>query len=273
MKRVIFTAFLLESSKSLTLWKQIGDEDFLAISMAVAGPNQGYVVQGEIDKFKVYQMDFGSNLSPVTNSLKDITLPANPNIVHLSTSQSESGFNLVGSTLTIFRFNAEPGQPVNFEEYSVETTGKVYSLPYWADQTNYMFISTRDFANPHRRLYRVHSDHTNDVKIFNTGDNSRTYGLLSGTNWLVVSLYNVGVRLIFDYTNGHADGTNSVVGIHVKKDSIPQEVGFISPEDGRGYYVVGIDSIVNSDKKVYTVKNDGAHLLKHDLPTINHALD
>ena len=72
-------------------------------------------------------------------------------------------------------------------------------------------------------------------------------------------------RKLYDYTNGYDGGSNSSIQTHTKADA-NKERGFISPEDGRGYYVMG----TQSTKTVYTVKgSDGTKKLNHYLSSLD----
>ena len=229
MKRIILTTILLVSSKSITYWKEIGAGSPQVASMTLSGPKEGYVVQGDVSTFKVYQMDWQTDTS-ITSSVNDIDVGANPSIVSSTRIQSDSGFNVVASSETIFRFNAQPGVATNFEEYSVPKTGtgRTYGYPFWAAQTNYMFVSARGFLAPNKKSYRLHSDRVTDVKVFDTGTNARTYGILYGTTWVVVSIESSTQRKLYDYTNGYVGGTNSVVQTHSKPTNV-DEIGFSHP--------------------------------------------
>ena len=262
MKRLILTTILLGSSKTLSLWKAIGNGSPSIMSITLSGTNQGYAVQGDKITYKTYEMTWDNSQ---VSSVKDIDIGANANILIESGVQSDNTFNVVASSKTIFRFNSQPAQPINFEEYPVPT-GHQYSYPYWAAETNYMFVSARSHqVLSGKKLYRLHSDKVTDVKVFNTGVNSRSFGVLHGTGWVMVSLDVMNQRKLFDYTNGYEGGTNSVVQTH-SKPTTANEIGFLSPEDGRGYYVVGT---ADSTKKLYTVKNDGTALLTQHISTID----
>ena len=266
MKRIILIAILLESSKSATFWKEVGTGTPPIISVTITGPGEGYVVQGEKTVFTVYQMDWGSANAAITASVKDINLVGILSVETSARLQSDSNFNVVTSSETIFRFNAQPGVASNFEEYSVpKQAGKRYAYPFWAAQTNFMFISGQEFTSAaDKKAYRLNSDRITDVKVFNTGFNSRSYGVLYGTNWFVISNPGAGHRKLYDYTNGYVGGTNSVVQTH-SKPSTRKEMGFFSPEDGRDVYVVARRAGV---KSIFTVKNDGTELINRNLNAI-----
>ena len=126
-------------------------------SLTLTGPNEGYIVQGSGSIHRVYQMDWVSDTA-ITSSVKSIDVGANSNIINGARLQSDSGFNIVTASDTIFRFNAQPSVDFSFQEYSVQT-GEFYAYPIWVAQTNYMFVSARGFINlADKKLYRLHSD-------------------------------------------------------------------------------------------------------------------
>ena len=268
MKRIFLTIILLVCSKSVTFWKEVGGGSPTVMSMSLTGPKQGHIVQGDASLYRVFQMDAGDG---ALSSIKHIDVGSNQNIVTDTRIQSDSGFNVVAASNTLFRFNAEPGANIDFEEYSVPT-GNKYEYPVWAPQTNYMFVGTRDFTTvPGKKFYRLHSDRITDVKIFDVRSNTRSYGVLYGTSWLVISVDNGPHRRLFDYTNGYIGGSNSVVQTHSRPHA-HNEIGFISPEDGRGYYVVGIDQW-DGVRRIYTVKNDGTDHLNRGLSSLSHVVN
>ena len=263
MKRIIFIAILLAISKSATFWKEVGAGSPTVFSMTLSGPNEGYIVQGAGSVFSVYQMDWTTDTG-ITSSVKDIDVGTNANIVPQDRCQSDSRFNIVVSSNTIFRFNAQQGGGIDFEEYPVPK-GYFYAYPFWAAQTNYMFVSSRYFPNAvNKKVYRLHSDKITDVKVFSTGTNTRSYGVLYGTGWLLVSHQSSNLRKLYDYTNGYDGGTNNVIQSHTKLVT-QDEIGFFSPQDGRGYYVV---CGYHGSRTIFTVKNDGSNRLSHHLPTL-----
>ena len=266
MKRIILAAFLLANSKPLTFWKAIGSGNPPHISsMAMTGPQKGYIAQGQGQLYRVYSIDWTAN-TPVTSAAKIIDVGTNTNLgTYYPRIQSDSGFNIVAAVKTIIRFSALPSGGNDFEEYSVPKTGE-YAYPFWVAQTNYMFVSARSYTNPiEEKVYRLHSDRITDVETFNTGTNSRAYGVLYGTNFLLVSMEGTSQRYLYDYTTGYESGSNTHVQTHTKKGAHTQhEIGFFSPEDGKDVYVVALEGT----KKIFTVKNDGTDLLDRDLATV-----
>ena len=270
MKRIILVSLLVVISTSLTLWKEVGSGSPPVLSAALTGPNQGLIVQGDTSIFRVHRMDWVDDTNPITNSVKSIDVGANSNMVTTCRVQSDSGYNSVVTCKNIFRFSTEPSAPNDFEEYPVPN-GFKYSYPFWTAQTNYMFVSAREAVSTgDKKLYRLHTDRVTDIKVFNTGTNTQSFGILYGTNWLVVSIKDSTERRLYDYTNGYIGGSNTAVQTHPKQSTYT-EIGFMSPEDGRGYYVVGIYEW-KGQRKIYTVKNDGTDLLNHDLSSIDKAV-
>ena len=263
-KIILTTTILLAGSKSVTYWKEVGTGSPPIASLTLSGPNQEYIVQGDKLTYSVYQTNWEDNNNPISSVAKTVNIPPNSNILAESKVQADSGYNVVVSSQTIFRFHSQPGAFEGYEEYNVPK-GKGYAYPYWAQQTNYMFVSARAFTNTREmRVYRLHSDRVSDIKVYNTGANSRSYGVLHGTNWLVVSIAGSTQRKLFDYTSGYEGGSNTAVQTQSRADTV--ELGFVSPEDGRGYFVVATHDF---RKTIYTVKNDGTDLLNHQLTSID----
>ena len=261
MKRIIIGLIAINLAKSVSLWIEIGDDSYPVASLTISGPNEEYLVQCQTFKQRVYSINWQDGQATL---VKSVDLAANANIVPGTRIQSDSGINVIAATKTIFRFSSQPGVGNDFEEYSVPN-GKTYSYPVWVAQTNYMLLSSRTFATPEtKKLYRFHTDKVTDMKVFNTGENSRTYGLLFGTGWLIVSLDGTNQRKLYDYTNGYEGGSNQTVQTH-SKPGTAEERGFASPEDGRGYYVLG----EMGAHRMRTVKNDGMELLDHSLNTFS----
>ena len=263
MKRIILITILLASTKGATFWKEVASGSPPVASMTLSGPNQEYIVQRHTHIFRVYQMDWVDNSNPITTSVKDIDLGAGDSNLAMPRVQSDGGFNIVTASMTIYRFSSQPGIGNDFEEYPVPKT-KEYAYPFWLQQTNYMFVAARSFINAgDLKAYRLHSDRVTDIKVYNIGTNTRCSGVLYGTNWFVVSVPSSGQRKVFDYTNGYEGGTNNVVGTQ-SRQSTYDELGMFSPEDGRGYFVVG----GSSGTRIYTVKDDGTDLLNHHLSSL-----
>ena len=256
-------AFLATSIKTASYWFTIGDGVDPVMSMTISGPNEEYAVHGEQTKFNVFSINWesGSSGAPV----KTVELTANANIVKKTRIQSDNTFNAVVASKTIFRFNTKPGEPDGFQEYTGIPVGSEYAYPIWGPGTNYMFVSARAFSDAvDKKLYRLHSDRITDVKTFNTGQNSRAYGILFGTPWLLVSLDATTERKLYDYTNGYDTGSNQPTSTQTKGTT--PEVGMMSPEDGRSFYVVGEGQ---STKIIRTVKSDnGAERLFYELSTL-----
>ena len=177
MKKFILL-IILSNIKPLEFWLEVGDGSSGVRSGAISGPNQEYIVQGERSIYKVYRMDWEKGKVSLA---KEIDVGDNPSIDNGVRFQSDSRYSIVTATKTVFRFSIDPQKGVNFEEYPVPK-GHRYSYPFWAETTNYMFVSAREFVNiEDKKLYRLHSDHVKEVKIFNTESNSRSYGVLLET--------------------------------------------------------------------------------------------
>ena len=264
MKRVISAILLLTNVNTVTLFFEVGTGSPEMVSMSIAGPNQEYVVQGHSTGYSTYTIDWQN--TPHATSVKAINLNANVNIVESSRVQCDSGENCVVCTNTIIRFNIKPGAALDFEEYSVPT-GFRYGYPSVLVGTSYILTNSRDTSvASSKKAYRIFSDKVTDVKTFNTGANSRGFGILYGTGWFLITLDGTTQRKLFDYTNGYEEGTNSTVQTHTKQDNL--EIGFFSVEDGRELYVVSSFDL----QRIYTVQYDGTNWLHQDVPTFVGAL-
>ena len=263
MKKIILL-LILSNIKPLEFWTEVGDGSSEVVSMTISGPNQEYIVQGRYSIYKSYRMDWESGKVSLA---KEIDVGENPIFDHGVKVQSDSGYNIVAASATIFRFSIDPQKEVDFEEYPVFKKHRCwYGYPFWAETTNYMFVSARTFKDiENKNLYRLHSDHVKEVKSFQTGSNSRSYGVLFETPWVVVSLHKTDQRAIYDYTSGGEEGSNNPVRFHSKESGF-YEVGFFSPKSGqgKGYYVVGAQS---RDRRVCTISHDGENRLQRNFLT------
>ena len=97
--------------------------------------------------------------------------------------------------------------------------------------------------------------------------NSKAYGVLYGTPWLLVSLNDVpgNKRNLYDYTNGYDGGSSSTINSHTKSET-KAETGFLSPEDGRDYYAVATED----SRNLLTVKaSTGVQQLSQSVEILN----
>ena len=183
-------------------------------------------------------------------------------------------YNVVVASHTLARFNIQPGQPISSEKYfSGAQEGYPYAYPQAAYNTIYLFVATMEVATAGlRKFYRIHSDRVTDIQEFPLGANSRAYGVLQGTPWVLASADGTTQRKLFDYTNGHNGDSNSVAATHTKP-STKNEMIFLSPEDARGYYVIS-DALNEPTRSLFTVKNtDGSQHLSYDLTTyLSHTI-
>ena len=255
MNRIILLALLFIRSKQITAWSEVKTASEAVSSTTIAGPNEEYIVQGQLTTYRAYTINWQTGAATSVNS---ITIPS-ANVAGNTLIQADNTFNCIVSSKTIYRFNAQAGQSLGVQEYPVPT-GITYSYPRWATGTNFMFISTMDATPPDRKVWRVHSDRITDVKYFPIEDISRAYEVFYGTGWLIVSMHNLAIRKLYDYTNGYDGGTNSAVQTH-NKDQTTFEIGMFVPEDGRFLYVVSAPGV----SKIATVKGDGTNRLLQSL--------
>ena len=259
MKQVILIFAIVSQALGQTYWFSIGlDSSKPLFTHALAGAKQEYVVQGQATAFTVYSVDLDAGSA---TQVKEVNLAANSNLETNCRILGDWTDNVVLNSKAMVRFNTAPGAPSNEVTYT-GPAGERYSQPQNAYGTIYMFVGTMEFTSNYK-FYRLHSDRITDVKEFSVGANTRAYGVLSGTPRILVSILTTNKRKIFDYTNGFIGGTDSVLTEHTKSGG-NGELGFISPEDGRDYYVIaGMD-----DKILYTVKaSDGTDHLNHNLNT------
>ena len=228
------------------------------LPITLAGLKGEYVLQGELASFYAYSIDWEAGTA---SDAKTLSLTTDPNLIWDCRIQGDwTTHNAILTSKAVFRVNAKPGDPINQEKYPVPE-GHLYSYPQVAHLTNFMFVATYDFPSGQNKLYRLHSDKITDFKEFTISDNSRAFGVLDGSPWLLVSPMSGTDRKLFDYTNGFDGGTNTATSTHTKTGDAA-EMSFMSPMDKRGFYVVGK---LNS-WAIYTVKDqDGSEKLNYDL--------
>ena len=263
----LYILALVSFSKPLTYWFDVGvagASKYWIESMTAAGPNKAYVVQGQENKFFTFSVDWeqGKMIEEKVNQLG-----SNSKMYHDSHVQGDASTNVILASGGIWRFNYMKDQPENVEAYPVPQ-GPKDSYPFWATQTSYMFVGMQSGSTSEQNVYRVESNTISGMKTFSLGRKSRSYGVIFGTNWLVISLDGTDLRKIFDYTTGYDGGSSPAVVLETHpKASTKMESGFMTPEDPtRPYYVVG----EWDTKTVYTINNiGGTQRLNHKLATFN----
>ena len=252
----------------LSHWTTIGNGQsaFFIESFTKAGPSQEYCIQGQRNKFFTYSIDLTTG---AVNLLKTSRLGRLPYLSdRIGRIQADGAYNVVLASRAVFRFNIKPGEPEGLERYPVPT-GKEFSYPYSLSGTSFIFVGTkRELNASKKKIYRLFSDRVSGVEAFNTGANSQAYGVIFGTGWLLTSLEGGDERRLYDYTNGFEGGTNSSIKTH-RKAEVGVERGFVSPEDGRGYYVIG----GVASNTLSTVKDiDGSLKVRRQLSSLNGEL-
>ena len=255
---ILLSINLLCPITSLTFWFSIGPGNPTEVisPVTISGPNQEYIIHGAYSTFYVYSINWESGTA---SKVKDIPMAADGYLTWNCRLHSDWTHNAVLASKTLVRFNAEPGKPINSEKYTVVTDGTDYSYPQPALGTVYMFVASL-WPAP-KQFFRIHSDRVTGVQKFPLGTNSRAYGVLQGTPWVLASADGTNQRKLFDYTNGHNGGTNSVADVHPKPNT-NQEIAFLSPEDGREYYLV-TELLARIVRTVKT--SDGSELLNHNV--------
>ena len=247
--------------KSVTLLATVGRDPPYAFSVSLAGPNQEWMVQGKILTFTAFSINWQNGHVSFEKSITPKTIPG---VTGNTRIHCDLDYNCVVGTRTIFRFNMKPGASDDLETYPVRLH-VAYGTPRSIVGTSYVIVSARAATTAEtKKAYRILSDRVTDVKTYNTGTNSASYGVLYGTGWLLVSIENVNKRRLYDYTNGYEGGTNSSIQIHTKVDN-KNENGFFTPEDGRELYVVSVSG--GQIKRMHSIEYDGTSWLYHDLPS------
>ena len=207
----------MQPTRTFEFWFTVGAgaPNEKVFSATLAGPNQRYVVHGEGKDFHVYEIDWEAGSAALR---KDIKLPASdPSILTEGWLISDLSYNVILASKAIVRFNVDPqntNPDYNYMKYAVSESER-YSYPFFAEKTTFIFVGTTNFASGYK-FYRMVASHIGGVVEFDVNDNSRSYGTLTNTPWLVVSLMTSNIRLVFDYTNGYITGSSKVIKHHIK---------------------------------------------------------
>ena len=172
---------LVKAARPLSYWFNIGTGTPPIYTMTITGPNEEYCIQGE-GTYASYTINWNTGAAV---SKGEQTFSQSNMIGHRT--QGDNTYNIVLAGKAVYRFNINPITSSNLQEYPV-ASGPFHGFPFWASGTNFMFVSTITSSGSACKLYRLHSDRIIDVKTFSVGENSRAYGVLYGTGWLVVSL-------------------------------------------------------------------------------------
>ena len=209
-------------------------------SATVAGNNQQYIVFSLGKDFEAYEVDW--EIKPSTGPATyrhektfDVIPADSANLEEETLIQSDGSNNVVAASKTLIRANTKPGGPSNPTEYPV-TRGVSYSYPVFGEGTSFMFVATSNAIANQGKLYRVYSDRVTDVVEFGIKYNSKAYGVIDGTPYLLISLDRTSSRGLYDYTN--LSSASQSQSLHSKESDLVDEVGFISPDGGRNVYVV-----------------------------------
>ena len=254
---------LSQTAFSITSWFKIITGGRFVEAMTVCGPNSEYIVQGEKNKFDAYTVDWTTG---VLTRAKIINLIGYSNLVSSNGFMGTAGKStkVFYGENTIVRFNPDPSSPQEDEEYPV-VTGAPHYNPTWIPKTDFMLSGSEAQTAGSYRLYRFQATTTSNMKILSLSAKTRSYGMLAGSTWLVVSLNGTDQRKLFDYTNAFDGGSSSATSTHTKAAGINSEVGLMSAADQRGYYVVSS----GDDRTIHTVKDtDGSQKLERALLTL-----
>ena len=272
MKKALVPLFLLLAQiKSATYWFTIDGNaggQFTGHTVGISGPNEELFIQGVGNRQRVFSIDWvnGGTQNP-PNPTETLTITLNTDNSHLSRIASDGTYNVVASRKKIMRYFSKPGGPLNLEEYPLVSTDGQQSIPVAAKGTVYMFVAPRIFSGVHK-AYRLHSDRITDIQSFGLGSDSRAYGVLYGTPWVVFSIQDSKNRRLYDFTKAYEGGPGGAgtINFHFKDDAV--EVGFVSPTDRRPYYAVCAQNTL----RLLTTKNDGEAHLTVGLPQVGTAI-
>ena len=261
------TTLLLGQIKSLTYWFDVRASSRFVESAAVCGTNAEYIVQGEGSAYNVFTVNW---VTGVATNAKTINLSGYSFIGGAGFMGGGDSPNFVIAVRQVVRISAVPGQSNGDQSYSM-TSEVNYYAPLFQRGTSFLFLGSNEEAAGKYKLFRIQSDTTNGVEAFTlTGGKTRTYGILAGSTWLVASIDGTTTRMLFDYSNGYDGGNGTATSTHTKTDGSNSEVGFTSPDDKRGYYVVSS----GAGKTLYTIKDsDGSEKLQHTLSTLTDAVE
>ena len=224
--------------------------------MTVTGPKFEYLVLAGTANAKVGTIDWDAN---TYTTVKEVQLPtpdaSNTGSFYNPFLGSDKSKNVIYYGPKVSRFNSIPGSPPNIEEYPFPGSPTTphngdtayFGTPEWTRGTAYIMV-TRNLGGA-SKLYRMLTGSITDLRTFPLTSFTNAYGIVGNTTWLLASLANTNKRQLYDYTNGYEGGADTTIMTHLKT-SEKNEVGFVSPEDGRGYYVVS----AGETKTIKTVK-------------------
>ena len=263
---IIFSE-LIRGTLGISYWNSIGKAGQFLETMTIAGADSQYVITAEKTKINVFEINWSNGGATWK---KTLTLSGyGTNIKGHGYLAAGKSTNVVFSTYTVIRFNADPAGPLGNQEYAVPAGG-LQNNPVWVRDTDYILTGSHDQTDGSYRLYRVLASTINEMRIYSVTRRTRSYGKLTGSPWLVISLGGINERKLVDFTNGYDGGTNTATATHTKTGGNNHEVGFISPEDARGYYVV----TSGTGESLFTVKEtDGSQHLKWSLSPLTGAIE
>ena len=264
MKKVHFfwiTVVNIKLVSAFSKWFEVGPGSTVTTT-TIAGADSQYVVIGQKYDWRVYTIDWGTQTPTLVGS-NPITLPADPKLGWNCRVQGDSQTNNVVVTSAVaWRFSIQLGGPTNFEKYLVPSG--FYWLPKSIRSTIYLLVGSGSGVG---RLFRVQSDTTADMKEFTVSSATNAYGPVYGATLAIFSTRNSNLRYVYDYTIGHKEGTDSWAAVHTKVGH-KNEMGFMSPLDGRDRYVVCKKSNTPA-VSFHSVKvSDGVEQFNRDLTPI-----
>ena len=268
IKKVLIFYLIFAKVSGVTHWLEIKTAGRAVQGMAVSGPNSEYVVNGALNEVDVYKINWvaGSfaRVKTMTLGYSDLT--------RISFLGADNSSNTILAGKSVVRVNVDPSSPNNDQEYAVEA-GDSHYAPYWVRETSFLFVGVFEANSGKHRIYRMLAFTNGGMKTFSLTANTKSYGALANSNWLVVSLEQTDKRLIYDYTSGYDGvdgGAGAPIATHIKSGGInAAETSLVSPPDNRGYYVVSD----GGGKRIYTVRDvGGAEKLNLELSTLTRGI-
>ena len=262
--KILVPAFLslLQHTLSLTHWFDIKEDGKEVYSGAIAGPAGEYVFQGKTRSFTTYLIDWSAGTTSVAKEITLSTAIAHNNWINGGKVKliGDAAQNVMMTSQSAQRFNIMPGKAITAHRY-ITNVGPLYTFSHPRHITNTTFFIFGCISCHAKRFYRAYNYTSNALTRFSVTYDSRAYGVIYQTGWLMISSTNTDKRTVFDYTRGYIGGANRTTDTHTKTgDNL--EVAFMAPEDGRLYYTV----FAEATKILYTVKFiDGSEHLNHNI--------
>ena len=244
-----------------SLWFEVKTAGREADGIGVSGPNLDVIVNGAQSYMDIYWVDWKTGTFNRFKIIKTFNLGGNRYTI-------ADHYNAVVISKAVVRATTDPSGPTSFELLTMPNN-KPHFPPHLARGTAYVFSGGSWVDGSDFKLYRFRTDTTTELLKFGLSAKTETYGVLFGTNLVVASLFQSNERKVFDYTRGYDGGpAPGPVTTHIKPSGPNEETAFVSPQDGRGYYVVATNS-GGDPQGIATVKDvGGSQKLAYTLNTV-----